>query len=620
MNKKRALLFDSINLPIVVFCYFLKPFFSKIFFRYSKKKIIIPIYPDFFVKIGYSKIDGSLFNKSFLLKKFLIKKYLKNVFIKTFFTNFCEFIGLDKKKKNKLIFSFENILYNNEILSIDTSSYIYSEKFLKDFSIIYLPDSIKSYLLLNQIKKKNFKIISLYAYLNIVRKFSILIINMIISFPNKIKKKFSNNNKNPTQIYNGNQIGYFPHKNLKYGSFFSKTFFYKNEKDSLIYKLGIDTIFFEKTDKVSERYLRIFKKPQIILKGKISKNFLIYFFKYLVFIVKNIKFIRFNKITLLFFFLIFYLKIEKFNNVLRERNYRFFFFYNDYLVPNTLLISAAINQIKTISFQDRLTSYVYNNRIICDCYFTCGNYFNKIFNKKYFYEKLIPIGLLRSNLIDRNLIKDDKFLYKIDTLKKNKKIVSFILITTGNNNRNYLYGESGTSIHSLNAIEKLILRLANKLDNRIHILIKFKDSNFKNEEKFFNFENRLSKFNNVEIVKNESINSANIISISDIVIGSQSTIIEESLIKNKYTFIFDSENFASTIGFYRYNNFYILKSTDKAINSALLILNEDKTYIDDYNKNKKFFVKNYLSENGRINNFQSLKNKITEYMNDELKN
>ena len=90
--------------------------------------------------------------------------------------------------------------------------------------------------------------------------------------------------------------------------------------------------------------------------------------------------------------------------------------------------------------------------------------------------------------------------------------------------------------------------------------------------------------------------------------------------KDKYTFIFDSENFASTMGFYRYNKFYILKSTDKVINTALLILNEDKTYIDDYNKNKKFFVKNYLSENGRINNFQSLKNKITEYMNDELKN
>ena len=173
------------------FVFFLKPFFSKVFFRYSKKRLIIPIYPDFFTKIGYSKIDGSLFNKSFSLKKFLIKKYLKKVFNeKTFFINFCEFIGLDKKKKDKVIFSFENILYHNEILSIDTSSYIYSKKFLKDFSIVYLPNSISSYLLLNQIKKKNFQIISLNAYLNIVSKFIAIIINMIINFPNKIKKIF----------------------------------------------------------------------------------------------------------------------------------------------------------------------------------------------------------------------------------------------------------------------------------------------------------------------------------------------------------------------------------------------------------------------------------------------
>ena len=39
MNKKRALLFDSINLPIVIFCFFLKPFFSKVFFFDIQKKV-----------------------------------------------------------------------------------------------------------------------------------------------------------------------------------------------------------------------------------------------------------------------------------------------------------------------------------------------------------------------------------------------------------------------------------------------------------------------------------------------------------------------------------------------------------------------------------------------------
>ena len=41
--------------------------------------------------------------------------------------------------------------------------------------------------------------------------------------------------------------------------------------------------------------------------------------------------------------------------------------------------------------------------------------------KNIFMRELTPIGLLRSNLIDRNLIIDDKFLYKIDSLKKIEK-------------------------------------------------------------------------------------------------------------------------------------------------------------------------------------------------------
>ena len=85
MKKKRALLFDSINFPIVIFCYLLSPFFSKVFFRYSKKKIFIPFSKNFFVKIGYSGVDGSLFNKSYHLKRFLIKRYLEKIFYKKIF-------------------------------------------------------------------------------------------------------------------------------------------------------------------------------------------------------------------------------------------------------------------------------------------------------------------------------------------------------------------------------------------------------------------------------------------------------------------------------------------------------------------------------------------------------
>ena len=624
MRKKKALLIDSINIPILIFCYLLKPFFSKVFFRYSKKKISIPFSKNFFVKIGYSGIDGSLFNKSYFLKKFLIRRYLARTFYKKiFFINFCKLINLDEKKINKLVFSFENFLYHNNVLSIDASSYVYSKKFLKDFSIIYAPNHISSYLLLSQIHQKSFKTISILAYLNtIIHFFRILIYDSLKIFIDKIKKKkFSNNNENIyLQIFNKNQIGYFPHKNLKYGSFFSKTFFLKNEKNSISETLGIDAIFFEKTDEVSERYLKIYKIQKIILKGKIPKNFLQFLIKYLVFVFHNRKFIKSNKITLLTFFLLFYFKIESFNTILKTSNYKYFFFYNDYIIPNSLLISAAVNKIKSISFQDRLTSYVYNNKIIFDYYFTCGSYFNKIFKEKYSAEKLIPIGLLRSNLIDENLIRNEKFLLKIKSIKKIKKVISLILITSTSEYKSDLYGEDGTSIKSLWNFENLICNLEKKFKDRIHILVKFKDKNFTYQEEFLKFEERLKKFNNVEIIKSDNINSANIISVSDIVIGSQSTIIEEALMKNKYSFILDFENFASTLGFYRYNNFYILKSIDNVIDSLMLLFNEDKKYIDNYNKNRKFFIENFLSDRGKINNFDTLRSKILNCINEELKN
>ena len=64
------------------------------------------------------------------------------------------------------------------------------KKFLKDFSIIYAPNHISSYLLLSQIHQKSFKTISILAYLNtIIHFFRILIYDSLKIFIDKIKKK-----------------------------------------------------------------------------------------------------------------------------------------------------------------------------------------------------------------------------------------------------------------------------------------------------------------------------------------------------------------------------------------------------------------------------------------------
>ena len=47
------------------------------------------------------------------------------------------------------------------------------------------------------------------------------------------------------EIYNtDNQIAYFPHSNLSFGKFFSKTFLFDKDKTSPLHKSKVDVIFF----------------------------------------------------------------------------------------------------------------------------------------------------------------------------------------------------------------------------------------------------------------------------------------------------------------------------------------------------------------------------------------
>ena len=108
--------------------------------------------------------------------------------------------------------------------------------------------------------------------------------------------------------------------------FSQKLSFLKMKKNSISETLGIDAIFFEKTDEVSERYLKIYKIQKIILKGKIPKNFLQFLIKYLVFVFHNRKFIKSNKITLLTFFYYFILKLRVLIQFLKHQTINISFF------------------------------------------------------------------------------------------------------------------------------------------------------------------------------------------------------------------------------------------------------------------------------------------------------
>ena len=102
-------------------------------------------------------------------------------------------------------------------------------------------------------------------------------------------------------------------------------------------------------------------------------------------------------------------------------------------------------------------------------------------------------------------------------------------------------------------------------------------------------------------------------------VGEQSTIMEESLLKKKYAFIYDTENFVSSFGFYRKkeNKFFITRNFYELEKSLSSILKKDLKFIEDYKIWRKQFCNNYLSDNGKINNFNNLRNKIRQYIESE---
>lgn len=618
MIKKKNLLFDELNLIIAVICILFKPFIGNVYFRQNSSNYFTRYFKHFFVLIGFENVDGSFFNKSYILKKFLIKKYLKKNFNEEFFKNFKDFLGI--KNQSKIEFLFENYLYDTKILAIDSSSYVYKKKFLNKIELIYFPTELNSYLVFWNNNNPEFRVSSLIIFFVTLKKLIFFLINICNSFFKNIFK-FKVKKKNlKTEIKKLNQIGYFPHKGIKYGDLFSKTFLYKKNKNTLIEDLGIDTIFFEETDKITNKFLKFYKLEKKIFTLNLSKNIFNFLIIYTKFFLKNKKNIYHNKAVLFYVFFSFYLKVENFSDLLNNKNYKFFFFYNDYEVPNALLLAAEKNNIRTISFQDRLTSYIYNHRIFFDCYFTCGNTFKKIFLKNYFCQKYLSLSLLRSNLIDQELIKNIDFKNEVLFLKKNLKIISFILNTSDNEYKSNLYGEDGTSIKSLIDLKGVISNLSNKYKKKVFIFVKFKHDGIFNNVHIKNLKEILNKIDNVKVLDDKKITSANLISLSDIIIGKQSTIIEEAIMNNKIAFLYDSENFISTFGFYRKNKFNIFRYSKDLIYAIDKIINKDPIFLESYQVNKNILFKNYLSDNGRIYNFDEFREKIIKYFYEQLKN
>lgn len=614
---KKIILFEDLDIINFFTSVILVFFYKKIYFRSASyaykstffKKNINKIY----FQIGLDELNGSLSTKSFILKKYLIKKHIFQNFHLDFFKRFSDVNNIKDKNIKKIIYIYENCIFSSKLLSIETSSYILCKNFfLNNCIVFYYPSEKNTFLLLSEIKNPNFKIIKSTIYMGLFFTFILKlfkVFKIIINFKSSKINKNTYANKN---IYNHYpKIGFFPHEGLKYGNFFKKNFIFNKNIKSPLYKNNIETITFGKFDKLTKKFLNFYKLKFFEINGTNYKPKVGEFFCFIKFVIKNYKLIKKNKILIFLTIFEIFFSIKKYEKFLKEKKYKYIFFYNDFLFPPTLILAADINEVKTISFQDRLLSYCYYHRCVFDLYLIAGKKFKKIFNSTYLIKNYKIVGLIRPNLIKKNTQKSiffEKF--------KSKSIIACLLLGYRSKYNNNIYGEDGSSFNSIinfcNDIKKISKIYSDKL-----FVIKFKMYNPNLHDHIIKI---ISSSNNIILITDDKIESTQLIAYSDLIIGKYSTIMDESLVSGKNILIYDTENFVSTFGFYKKNKFLLASNYESLLFKTKSLLEKKNEFYEFYKIEKKNYISDYLTNNSIVGSPFTLTDAIEEYIKDSNEN
>ena len=596
---------DKINFYSSLFLIF---FYKKIYFREASyahnnfffKKNINKI----FFQIGLKNLSGSYLNKSFQLKKFLIRKYINNNFQTNFFKKFSEFSNIKDKDNKKIIYSLENYIYTSNSLAIESTSYICKKIYFPNNLVYYFPSTKKTFLTISEVNDEKLKIVSIILLMSELEIFVKKFFNIIFNKTIKIKKKNPKTKKKEKYP----EIGYFPHKGLKYSTLFKKNFFYSNFKKSIFYKNNIETLSLENFDKLTLKFLRFYKLKNSQTNEFVKRMNCKKLYLFVKFFFKNIKLIKKNKLMNFIIFAEIYLSIIRYTEFFEKKKYKLIFFYNDFLIPPALLLAANILQIKTASFQDRLLSYFYYHHCLFDIYLIAGKKFEHIFKTKHLVNKYEVLGLTRSGLIY------ERELSLTNNIKSNSQfsgIVTCLLLGFRKDWDVNLYGEVGNSWSSIINFCKDIKKLADVLNNK-YFIIKFK--NIENTEIISAINKIISKSNNLVLTTEHNVTSVELISNSQFVIGKYSTIMDEALIAGKNVLIHDPENFVSTFGFYRKNKFLIANNFEDLLFKTNSILDGKNQFSKHYEEEKNLYVKNYLTDNGIIGSQKKIMELLENYI------
>ena len=630
MKKVKILFFARLDFFTIFFAVILRPFFNQVVFRNANtffKNFKVHKYLNLIgIKIvGFKDANYEIHDSSFNERVNLEKKYIKNQVSKNKLVNdFINEYKLDEKQKEKLYLCFRSDLYvtpdrGSEGFTMTIIRNIFPEN---NYKVYYVPFDIHSYLLLSEVNKKNFSLLSFHLYFHFlckvfkkINKFLLKLVtkNLItkrkLSFIKDIKIK-GNQDKNKISEC---LLAYLPHGSLKYSEFFKKTYLYSNDRNSPLFKEKILTLFEGDTDKISERYFSKYKIPYSNINSLQDKYFWLtqglQIIKKIIFLNKNIK--NYFSIKEMMFFYIFFrfaYKFTLYNDILSKLKLKVLYSHYGSLVSSHLILACDYRKITTIALQDRPNHYLFFNPLFFNKLLISGEGFLPILKEKgYLCDNYGIIGTPRASLIEQSMDTTNKKIKKYIEIKKTKKIIACFGLNIISDYQLWLDGEDGSSYKSNVSFLKSILKLAKKF-NQAYFIVRFK-----NEKTSFLMQKEVlleaEKTKNIEVHRNlKEIKSYDIASISDIIIGKQTSILEESLAAGKkVVFYDDNENYMEKLNFPTYKVNQLLQNSyadlEKRIEEIL-----DNKY--DTSEEIKKFVEKYYSRSLSKKSFKILRDEV----------
>ena len=627
---KKVLFFAKLDFFTIFFAIILRPFFNQVVFRaanifFQNLKVhkclnLIGIKIVGFKDANYEKYNSSRKEREFLERKYIENQVSKNRLVNNFINEY----KLDEKQKEKLYLCFRSDFYVTEDRGSEgfTMTIIKNSFPQNNYKIYYVPCEISSYLLLSEADRKNLSLLSFHIYFNLLYKFfkriKIFLINILSKklFAKKNTSSnghFKNQNNQDKNKISECLIAYLPHGSLKYGEFFKKTYIYTNDRYSPLFKEKVLTLFEGDTDKISKRYFSKYNIPYCNIYSLSGKYFWLtqslQIIKKIFFLNKNIKnYLSTKEIVFFYIFFRFVYKFTLFNNILSKLKLKVIYSHYGFLVSSHLTLACDYQKITTISLLDRPNQYLFFNPLFFNKLLISGEGFKPILKEKGFLcDNYTSIGMFRASLINSPIKNKNEKFKKYIEIKKTKKIITCFGLQAKSEYDLGLDGEDGTSYKSNVSFLKSILKLAKKFNNAYFIV------RFKNEETFFSMPKEIilesEKIKNIEVHRNlKAINSYDIANISDIIIGKQTSILEESLAAGKkVVFYDDNECYMEKLNFptYKVNNL-LQKSYMDLENRINEIL--DNKY--DASEEIKKFVEKFYSKSFDNKSFKILRDEI----------